>query len=199
VVVPTALAGAFVHARDGEADVRAGLLVGVAAAPLAVLGAVGAELAGGRAVLLLTAGLLVAISIGMWRPGQRKTSADIRSLRPVQLLLTGVAAGAAAGFLGLGGGFVIVPMLSRWLGMPLRRAAGTSLVAISVLAVPGAAAHALLGHVEWALALVLSVGVVPGAVLGSRFSAQIRSRALEVSFAILLLVAAALLALDVGV
>ena len=49
----------------------------------------------------------------------------------------GVAAGFVSGLLGIGGGLVMVPLLAGWLGMPLKRALGTSLAAIVGMVVPG--------------------------------------------------------------
>ena len=56
----------------------------------------------------------------------------------------------------------MVPALTLWIGMPLRRALGTSLLVIAVLVIPGTIVHALLGNIDWAIFLVLVLGVVPG-------------------------------------
>ena len=79
----------------------------------------------------------------------------------------GRSAGLVSGLLGIGGGLVIVPLLAGWLGMPLKRSLGTSLAAIVGMVVPGTVVHALLGNIDWPLALVLSLGAVPGARLGA--------------------------------
>ncbi len=108
------------------------------------------------------------------------------SPRLLALVAIGSLAGLYSGFLGLGGGFVIVPALTRFAGMPVKRAIGTSLVTVAVLAVPGTLAHALLGHIDWPLALLLALGVVPGAVIGARLTESASDRAVRVSFALLL-------------
>jgi uncharacterized protein len=105
-----------------------------------------------------------------------------------KLALIGGLTGAYSGFLGLGGGFVLVPMLSRWLGYDIKRAIGTSLLAIAILAVPGTITHALMGHVDWLLAATLIVGVVPGAWLGSRVTLGSSDRAVWIGFAVMLVV-----------
>jgi hypothetical protein len=106
----------------------------------------------------------------------------------VRLTLIGALAGFYSGFLGLGGGFVIVPGLTRYLGMPVKRAIGTSLVTVAVLAIPGTITHSLLGHVDWPLALMLPLGVVPGAVIGARLTERASDRVVRLAFAILLAV-----------
>lgn len=105
-----------------------------------------------------------------------------------KLALIGGATGLYSGFLGLGGGFVLVPMLTRWLGFDIKRAIGTSLLSVAILAVPGTITHALLGHVDWRLAAVLAVGVVPGAWAGSRLALGSSDRGIRVAFAVMLVV-----------
>lgn len=104
------------------------------------------------------------------------------------LALIGIAAGFYSGFLGLGGGFVLVPMLTRWLHFPIKRAIATSLLTITILAVPGTITHALLGHIDWGIALWLAVGVVPGAWIGSRVTLGAADRTVRLGFAVLLVV-----------
>jgi hypothetical protein len=110
--------------------------------------------------------------------------------------MIGALAGLYSGFLGLGGGFVIVPALTRFCGMPVKRAIGTSLVTVAVLAIPGTVAHALLGHVDWPLALLLALGVVPGAFIGARLTERASDRVVRLSFAALLAVVGVWLAVS---
>jgi uncharacterized membrane protein YfcA len=85
-----------------------------------------------------------------------------------------------SGLLGIGGGLVMVPLMVGWLGMPLKRALGTSLLAIVALVVPGTIVHAALGHIDWALFLVATLGAVPGARLGATLALGARERTLRV-------------------
>jgi uncharacterized membrane protein YfcA len=72
-----------------------------------------------------------------------------------------------------------VPMLAGWLGMPLKRALGTSLLAIVALVVPGTITHAALGHIDWSLFVVVTLGAVPGARLGAKIALGTRERTLR--------------------
>ena len=105
-----------------------------------------------------------------------------------KLAVIGGLTGFYSGFLGLGGGFVLVPLLTRWLHFDIKKAIGTSLMAIAILAVPGTITHALLGHIDWWLAAALAVGVIPGAWLGSRFTLGSSDRATRIAFAVMLVV-----------
>lgn len=108
-------------------------------------------------------------------------------------LFIGTLAGAYAGFFGLGGGFVFVPLLVRLAHFPLKRAIGTSLVAVAVLSVPSTVTHSLLGNVDWGIAVAMTLGVVPGAMVGARLSLGAGERVLRIGFALMLAVAGALL------
>lgn len=194
VIIPTALTGAISYARRGLADVPGGVVLGLWGALAAVAGAYASDLAGGPAVMLATAALILFMATDMVRQarGDKPEKPAIPSHHPrrqVALALLGIATGFYSGFLGLGGGFVLVPLLARWFGYPIKRAIGTSLVSIAILAVPGSIAHLQLGHVDVGLALSLIVGVVPGALVGARLTAAARERAVKIGFAGLLAVA----------
>jgi uncharacterized membrane protein YfcA len=110
-------------------------------------------------------------------------------------VVLGLITGGYSGFLGLGGGFVLVPLLQRLAGMPIKRAIGTSLVAISILAVPGVATHWALGNIDPRLALALLVGSVPFALVGARITRVSHDRTVRIGFAALLLAVGAWLAI----
>ena len=110
-----------------------------------------------------------------------------RQLALGRLIAIGAITGFYSGFLGLGGGFVLIPLLTRWLAFDIKRAIATSLLAITILAVPGTVAHGLLGNIDWRIAGGLAVGVIPGAILGARVTLGSAERTVRLAFAALLL------------
>ena len=108
----------------------------------------------------------------------------------------GTVAGFVSGLLGVGGGIVMVPAFTLWIGMPLRRALGTSLVVIAALVVPGTIVHWALGNIDWAIFAVLTLGVVPGARLGARVALGVRERTLRRAVGVFLLAVAVLYGID---
>jgi uncharacterized membrane protein YfcA len=98
----------------------------------------------------------------------------------------GSAAGALSGLLGIGGGVVMVPGFTDVLGMPIKRAIASSLVCVGVFAVPGTITHAALGDIDWRFALLLAVGVVPGARLGAVLAIRADDRRLHSAVALFL-------------
>ena len=92
-----------------------------------------------------------------------------------------MAAGGLSGLLGIGGGILMVPAFSAWLGIPLKETVATSLACVGIFAVPGTITHALLGHINWAIAIPLCIGVIPGARIGANLTIAASDRALRLS------------------
>ncbi|HEX5856515.1 MAG TPA: sulfite exporter TauE/SafE family protein [Microbacterium sp.] len=94
----------------------------------------------------------------------------------------GLAAGLLSGLFGVGGGTVIVPLLVLLLGFDQRLAAGTSLAAIVPTATVGVISYAVTGSVAWIPALILAVGAVGGAQVGTWLLPRLSQVALRWAF-----------------
>jgi len=105
-------------------------------------------------------------------------------------LVVGVLAGFLAGFMGVGGGIVVVPILTLLLGTTQQQAQGTSLAVILVTAPVGAYAHSRRGNVAWPLVPMLAVGAALGAPLAAWGAQLIPHAWLVRTFAVFLLVSA---------
>ena len=88
-------------------------------------------------------------------------------MNAIALVALGVAIGAAAAFAGLGGGFLVVPLLI-YVGFTPQRAVGTAFLAILIISVSAVVAHGRLTHVDWRAGLLLGAGGVIGAQVGAR-------------------------------
>ena len=88
----------------------------------------------------------------------------------------GLIAGLASGFVGLGGGFIIVPLTCALLGLSVRQVSGTSLIAIAILAIPGTIEHAMLGNIAFAAGIGIIIGSVPSATLGAKIAKRLSER-----------------------
>ena len=111
----------------------------------------------------------------------------------VRAVVIGAAAGVASGFVGLGGGFIMVPLMVALMNMPMRIASGTSLIAVMILATPATIMQCLLGNVDYIVGVAVACGSIPGAVLGANLASRIPERALRFAFAAFLGIAAILL------
>lgn len=101
-----------------------------------------------------------------------------------RLGVIGVAAGGLSGLLGLGGGTVMVPAFAAWVRLTIKEAVATSLLCVGALAVPGTVTHAILGNINWAFAIPLSIAVIPGARLGAHLAIRASARGLRLIVAI---------------
>jgi uncharacterized protein len=81
--------------------------------------------------------------------------------------LFGIIVGLGASFSGLGGGFLMVPLLI-FLGYSAQKAVGTSFLAILVISVSALVAHGRLAHVDYKTGIILGLGGIIGAQIGSR-------------------------------
>ena len=110
----------------------------------------------------------------------------------VSLLIIGLLAGILSGFMGVGGGVVMIPLMMVFLGYDQHEAQGLSL---AVLAVPvtfvAAYTYHTNGHpINWKFALIIAVCFVIGGYIGSKFAVRIDQAILKKIFAVILVVAA---------
>ena len=108
-------------------------------------------------------------------------------------LLLGLIAGLASGYVGVGGGFIMVPLFISLLGIMMRQASGTSLVAVTILAIPGVVEQGLLGHIDYIAGIAMAVGSIPGAVIGASLIRKVPERKLRFVFGAFLLISAVVL------
>ena len=108
----------------------------------------------------------------------------------------GLFAGLASGYVGVGGGFIMVPLMMSILQVPMKLTSGTSLIAVMILAVPGTVTQALLGNINWIAGIAVACGSIPGATLGAKLIPKVPERQLRFLFAGFLVVAAVLLVVN---
>ena len=101
--------------------------------------------------------------------------------------MIGLAAGLASGLLGVGGGIVMVPLLTMLAGFTQHRAHATSLAAIVPIAAVGAATFAFEGEIAYPIATLLAAGSLIGAPIGARIMARASEGMLTTMFGLLML------------
>ena len=108
------------------------------------------------------------------------------------VLTVGIIAGLLAGALGVGGGFIRMPMLIYLIGVPTHVAIGTDLFEIMFSAGFGTFTHALKGNVDVYMALVMQTGAIMGAKIGATMTQYFTGPKIRLAFAVLPFVGAAL-------
>jgi uncharacterized protein len=108
------------------------------------------------------------------------------------MALFGIIVGVGASFTGLGGGFLMVPLL-LFMGFSAQKAVGTSFLAILVISFSALVAHGKLAHVDYKVGLFLGMGGIIGAQVGSRLIDYVSSGSFKKIFAGILVALAAYL------
>lgn len=125
-----------------------------------------------------------------------------RSLHPRSRLVAAAVAGVLAGFVsglfGVGGGVLMVPALVLAVHLDQRLAHGVSLTAVVPIAAASTLSYALAGEVDWSVAVLLAIGAIGGAVVGTHLLARLAQRVLGYCFAALMIATAVRLLFEQG-
>ena len=161
-------------------------------------GAVGAAVATGDAAAASLAATAPVAAGGSSAAGAQAAPLEAPAIKltpkyVAKVALIGVVAGFMSGYVGVGGGFIMVPLFVSMLGIPMRLASGTSLTAVCILAIPGVIEQAVLGNIDYMVGVAMMIGSIPGAIVGANLVKRVPERALRFAFALFLLLMAVLL------
>jgi uncharacterized membrane protein YfcA len=192
--------GALLGLRDGSVRYRAALMIGVTGMLVAPLGVRLAQHLPNAPVMAAFAGVLGWVAWRSLRQGRKAAGtaplrkAPVCAMNPAtgrlswrapctaMLALTGALSGALSGLLGVGGGFVIVPMLSGISNVPPRGVIATSMAVIALVSVGGVLGAATQGAMPWPVALPFAAGAVLALLAGRRLSARLAGPRLQQAF-----------------
>ena len=215
-IVPTSLVGFATHIKNKTCIPRVGVVCGLAGALTSPAGVILASLSPAWLVMLAAALIVAYSSVSMFRKairmpkvaatagtpleeGAEEAAKEIEEKLPefaftkkrvAQAIAIGLGAGLASGYVGVGGGFIMVPLFLSVLGIMMRQASGTSLVAVTILAVPGVITQVMLGNVDFIAGIAMAAGSLPGAILGANLTRIVPERQLRFAFGTFLLVSA---------
>lgn len=111
-------------------------------------------------------------------------------LQAWHVVVAGLLAGLTSGLFGVGGGVVMVPALVLLANYPHKLAIGTSLTAIIPISLAATLGYAAAGEVEWVYVIVIVLGAMTGAVIGTRYLRKASAPALQLAFAALIVITA---------
>ena len=179
----TALVAALLHNRKARVDWKDGLLFASFGAPMNLLAAYFSRRLSGPFLLLLFGMVMGIAGVAMLRRRESRQDASHKhDIGPA--IASGAAVGLLTGFLGIGGGFLIVPALVLFLEMPMKLACGTSLLVIAANS-----AVALFGRLHslqlpWMPLLELTAPSLVATYLGVRLSERFSAAQLRKAFAV---------------
>ncbi|MGV0742206.1 sulfite exporter TauE/SafE family protein [Mycolicibacterium sp. XJ870] len=207
---------AVVHARHGQVRWRAGLALGAVGGVAAWAGTALGHLVPADVAMAAFAGLMIVVAaalfyrsrnrnrrpaaprvlVGAGAPLPSETEPASPPTHPsfvavaVKVVVAGVLIGVLTGFFGVGGGFIIVPVLVAILGYSMPVAVGTSLLVITINAAVALLARA--GHValDWSVVLPVTIAAILGAIAGKYVTQRLSERLLTRSFAVALVAVA---------
>lgn len=178
-VAVNALGGLFGQARAGQVKWPCAMAFGVSGLAGSLGGAALAQTVDGKDLLFWFAWAMIAIAVSMLIPRKNQGDPAVRLNLPMVLKLVpvGLAAGFAAGFFGIGGGFLIVPGLMTATGMTLANAGASSLVSVALFGGATSASYLAAGQFAWPLFGALVAGGAAGTLAALPLSRGLASRA----------------------
>ena len=198
VVVPTglllngltAISAAWAYYRKGMIDFSVALPLVITSALGAPAGAYFTQFISTNVLLGLFAAAVVFAGGRMLLVSKTAEPDTMRGTARQRVLWgagLGFGIGFIAGMLGIGGGFLIVPLLMA-MGYPTKIAAATSAFTVVFSSFTGFLGHLAVGHFDWAFMLTLSIAVVIGSQIGARvMAAQMKPRQIKQMFGVVLL------------
>lgn len=178
------------------------LLVGAAGIPSAWAGTAVGRLVDPEVLMLAFAGIMTIAGIRMLgRTTEAEGSCSTgpgRSFRTCapKAVAVGLLVGFLTGLLGVGGGFLLTPALTLFLGLRMKQAVGSSLMIIVLNSAAGFSAHAAGFTINWPIVLAFAVPAILGSLAAARFARRLNDRHIRVSFAVLIFIVAAWVAVS---
>jgi uncharacterized membrane protein YfcA len=194
IVGTTSLIAAAGHARAGKLRWRAGVVLGLVGLGTSYAGTALNRSVSPDVLLLVFAVLMLAAAAGMLRRASRERDELAGTSRlagdVAKLIGAGLLVGFVTGFVGVGGGFVIVPALVVGLGLSMPVAVGTSLVVIALNCASALLARGGSETFHWAVIVPFTAAAVAGSLFGTRLATRVSAAALTRAFATLLVAVA---------
>jgi uncharacterized membrane protein YfcA len=194
VVGSTSLVGSFNSYRKGWVDMKTALLFGISSIVTVFItrkliiplipeqfSIAGLHLSFSFLTMVLFAILMLVASVSMIR-GNKKIKNSARSKNIFSLLLYGIGIGLITGFLGAGGGFLLIPALVIIFHFPMKKAIGTSLLIIALNSLAGFLADLGQYNTNWNLLIAISSIAIAGVFIGGVLSKRIHGEKLKKGF-----------------
>jgi uncharacterized membrane protein YfcA len=180
-----ALFNSILHLKNKNIHLKFALI-------FSILGAVGAYLGGGLATHLsshfqlgLFAIVMILASTVMLRPPQIAMTEQAPNIPMVSLIA--FAVGILTGLVGVGGGFLLVPVLRLSCKLDIKKAIGTSILIITVNALSGFAKYAGTVTIPWEFIIIFTMLTIVGSVLGKYLMNILPAKKLQTGFGIFIL------------
>ncbi len=184
----TTLIALIAYFKNKLVDIKGGLAMTIFAFAFAPIGALVSDKLPVNVLLIFFSIAVFAAAGRMFFISRKPEPKEIMSFKKRAIIgaIIGSIAGFVAGLLGIGGGFIMAPLL-MWMGYETKKAAATSALAVTFSSFSGFLGHAAQVHFNWTLTATLTLAVIIGALLGSNFMAtKAKSNRVKQIFAVVL-------------
>ncbi len=192
----TAMISMLSHAKRGNLKMGEGLAFSLPGVVGAIFGAQLGLLTPASSLLLVFAAFMVVMGFRMFRKKHiSQPSMTIQDhgrvlVQKKRMTVTGFFVGTAAGYFGIGGGFLVVPALIQSAGLNIIQAIGTSLLSVSLFGFSTAGRYFGTGSVDLVIALLFAVGGIPGSLIGVKMATRIPKQKLTKIFGLMIIAVA---------
>jgi len=222
MIIFTALSATIAYHRQRRIDWKIGIVSAVATVPGASIGAYATKFFSSNSLAIIFGATILFIAAVMLRRSFREKTDPQKKHTPVNAsgytrgiwsrrlvdsmgkifeydanvysgLLLLVVGGLASGFLGIGGGLVVVPILTAIVGLPMHIAIATSMLTMIFTSISGVSTHIMLGNVNVGYAIPIVIGILGGTQIGAWTAKRLKSASLERVFAIFVMAIGVLL------
>jgi len=186
-------------ARKKLVDWKGGAVMAVTALIASPLGAMTSSHVPVQTLKVLFAAMVIAAALRTLWASKQAEPEIMMSLKKRSIIgfFIGGFAGFIGGMLGLGGGFIIAPILMM-MGYKTKEAAATTAFVVTFSSISGYLGHVSQGHMNWWLTGVVVIAVIIGSQLGGRYMTQkAKSKQVKVIYAVVLLLIAIKMTLEV--
>lgn len=209
VCLSSAVGALFAH-RQGKVRYRAAGFIAITGVMTAPIGIWLAQKLPNMPLTILFALVLLTVAVDMLRQSKKQNDQEVAGIPDCQsqtssipcqleyaggrliwtwpcaraLAFSGATAGFLSGLLGVGGGFVVVPVLKKATNLPMQSILATSLAVIALISSIGVISAVILGGMNWTIALPFSVGALTSMLIGRFFAGRLAGPKLQQGFAV---------------
>jgi uncharacterized protein len=200
VIAVAGAVGAGALAFRGHVCWQLALTFSVPAAVGSLLGTFAGAAVSPKALILAFVPVMLVAAGAAWRGGDDPRDdgpGDCPDPAWSRILIAGLGVGVLTGFFGVGGGFLIVPVLTLWLGASFRRSVATSLVIVTLTGLAALAGHLGSGSgINLAITVALAGSTAVGAFVGTMVGRRLPQAQLRRAFAVVVTAVAVFLLVD---
>ena len=190
--ITSTISATTVYSKEKLFDKRVILLGALFGVPATIAGAYSSRYLPGKTLMIFTALFIVSIGITLLISFLRKKETtphtDVSHFHTGLMIIAAIGIGLLSGLLANAGGVLFSSFFIKRLKMPIKQALACSIILSAILSIPGALAHWYLGHIDWNIALLLSLTAIPSSYLGAKTAIKMKSPLLEKIFACTLIV-----------